>query len=69
MSTEKKEADNPRHPGNIPEGDVRTGTFLKEPTVGEKFWCGHNWRTSIVQEIIDENTFRTLNSIYTWEYI
>lgn len=42
------------------------------PVVGECFLLlssDNYFRTSIVKEIIDENTFKTMNSIYRWEII
>lgn len=65
--TKLKEAENPLHPNNIEEGFVKKGQYMREPTVGEAFWVGFGWRTSAVQEILSENTFRTFNSIYKWE--
>lgn len=67
--TKLKEVDNPRHPNNIPVGEVHEGEYITGPEIGSRFYCGHNWSTSKVQEVIDSRTFRTLNSIYKWEYI
>jgi hypothetical protein len=58
-----------RHPNNIEVGRVVEGEFNDEPQVGECFWVGAHWRTSVVQEVIDANTFRTYNSIYRWTVI
>lgn len=54
---------------NIEEGFVKEGEFVAEPKVGECFWVGDYWSTSLVKEIIDNNTFKTCNSIYRWESI
>lgn len=51
------------HPNNIEVGRVVVGDLFADPQVGKCFWVGW-FRTSIVKEIIDENTFRTCNSIY-----
>ena len=67
--TKLKESDNPRHPNNIAEGFEIEGEFICDPKVGESFWVGTNYRTSLVQEIIDSHTFRTYNSIYKWELV
>lgn len=71
--TKLKEADNPKHPNNIQEGHEVIGDFTKDPVVGEQFVIDldedYIWHTSIVQEIIDDKTFRTNNSIYKWEQI
>jgi len=50
--------------GNIVDGSV----FPKEPTVGKPFALD-NYKTSIVEEIVSEDTFRTCNSVYKWENI
>lgn len=76
--TKLKEAENPRHPNNIEEGYVLSGeidkselkigqslTILRDDVIG---W-DRIWATSVIQEVIDENTFRTLNSIYKIEYL
>lgn len=55
-----------RHPNNIEVGYIKTGLFVSEPIVGKSFWIGYNWATSTVTEIIDKNTFKTLNSTYRW---
>lgn len=67
--TKLKEVENPRHPNNIPEGEVHEGIYLNDPVIGERFYCGWGWSTSKVVEVIDSNTFKTLNSIYKWEFI
>lgn len=67
--TKLREVDNPLYPDNIPEGYERIGDFITAPEVGQKFYVGMGWRTSAVQEIIDEHTFRTLNGVYKWEVI
>lgn len=52
------------HPNGIDEGYVKSGKAFKMPTVGERFFIGYNWATSEVTEIVDEVTFKTLNSTY-----
>jgi len=54
------------YPNNIRVGYVTEGKFVNEPKVGEPFCVGYFFKTSIVKEIIDENTFKTRNSIYRW---
>ena len=64
-----RESDNPLYPGNVPEGLIREGACFPDiPEVGKPF-CVGAFITSTVQEIIDDNTFRTFNSIYRWEII
>lgn len=63
------ESESPLHPNNIPIGYVKEGEKLASPKVGECFWVGSGWRTSTVQEILSEDTFRTHNSIYKIESI
>jgi hypothetical protein len=67
--TKLRDCDDPFKANHIAPGYERTGILLEPPKVGECFWVGSGWRTSVVQEIIDEKTFRTYNSIYTWEII
>ena len=66
-----KEVENPLHPNNIAEGFesnfVANSKDFEKPIVGKAFWACNWWRTSPVVEVIDDNTFRTLNSIYHWE--
>lgn len=73
--TKLRESENPLHPHNITEGHEVIGDYMGDPKVGEMFlldgeieddWGYH---TSTVQEIIDDKTFRTHNSIYKWEKI
>jgi len=68
-----KELPDAKHPYNIEEGYERKGTMNKwhfnKPTVGDRFWIDGNWSTSAVQEIIDESTFKTYNSIYKYKII
>jgi hypothetical protein len=42
--------------------------LFKEPEVGKPFVVG-GFRSSTVVEIIDDHTFKTLNSIYEWKII
>lgn len=74
--TKLKELEDALHPNNIEEGAVVVGQipkrYFKPPTLNERFNAGvvpsgGLWTTSGVQEIIDENTFRTYSSIYKWE--
>jgi len=58
------------HPGGIYEGYSKTGTLEEDLKVGER--CTVNdyksyLSTSVVTEIIDENTFKTKNSTYKIE--
>lgn len=74
--TKLKELEDALHPNNIEKGfetviNIEDNSFHK-PTIGERFTLVgyYNWfSTSMVQEIIDENTFKTCNSIYKWEII
>jgi hypothetical protein len=58
-----KELEDALHPNNIEEGYEKEGNLLAEPKIGECVYVG-SLRTSEVKEIIDENTFKTWNSIY-----
>jgi hypothetical protein len=70
--TKLKELEDAYHPNNIEEGyTIIKETFseyFREPVIGESFWIG-SFGTSVVTEILSENTFKTLNSIYQWEIL
>ena len=65
------------NPGNIETGSERIidcmDIFYHPPTIGEMFLLqeasGRYFHTSTVQEVIDDHTFKTLNSIYQWNII
>jgi len=59
-----EEIEAPRHPNNIKVGFTLYGRFHDQPYVGLRFKVGNYWSTSIVTEIINESTFKTLNSVY-----
>lgn len=67
--TKLKEVDDPTHPNNIEEGYFREGLMVADPEVGKPFIVGFNFKTSIVREVMEDNKFRTLNSIYQIEYL
>lgn len=50
--------------GVIPKDSV----FPKKPTIGLPFVIS-TYRTSLVKEILSENTFRTHNSVYKFEIL
>ena len=69
MSDEKFDG---QHPNNINEGYTVDGSILKNPVINEPFCVireGGMFVTSKVTEIIDSETFKTLNSTYKWEVI
>lgn len=63
-----KELEDAEVPNNKPEGYEKEGFMVEEPKVGDPFLLVHSmssvFRTSPVTEIIDADTFKTLNSIY-----
>ncbi len=64
----------PGHSRHIKVGNVYQGLLLRPVKVGESFYVDYpnapnHMHTSVVQEILSENTFRTMNSIYKWEII
>lgn len=67
--TKLKEVDKPVHPDNIKVGREVQGAMLNKPRIGHRFYVGVSWSTSPVQDVLDENTFKTLNSIYKIEEI
>lgn len=68
-----QEIENPRHPFNIEVGFEKIFDYLdsdfQKPIIGKRFYTCSWWSTSMVTEIIDDKTFKTLNSIYEWEVI
>ena len=69
---------NPKYPTDhhrhIRAGLAAEGAMLRPVAVGESFYVDYpdkenHFHTSVVQEILSENTFRTQNSIYKWEII
>lgn len=60
------------HPNNIEVGYETTREVdekhFEKPKIGKRFNVG-TFSTSGVQEIIDENTFRTYSSVYRWEIV
>ena len=70
--TKLEELNNAVHPNNIPVGfekivEVNKWDW-KKPKVGEHFILG-GFYSSIVQEILENNTFKTFNSIYQYEIL
>lgn len=55
-----------KHPDNIQVGFKKIGEMIDFPRLGNCFWVGKSFRTSVVEEIIDINTFKTVNSIYRY---
>lgn len=64
-----KDCEDPYQANHIPSGCEYIGEFHAPPEVGECFYVGDDFRTSTVKEIINENTFKTCNSIYRFETI
>ncbi len=65
-----KELEDAEHPNNIEEGTEKVGRMLIKPVIGQCFYITYypdhtrGLETSKVTEIIDTNTFKTMNSIY-----
>ncbi len=57
------------HPNGIDAGHVAMGFISKGPVVGERFYIGFEFSTSVVQKIINEDTFKTLYSTYRIIYL
>ena len=64
-----EELENAFHPNNKKVGYIRKGIMVDKPRVGASFIMMPPFRTSVVTEIIDKNTFKTLNSIYKITHI
>lgn len=74
MFIKQSEVDNPLSNSRIEIGRLLIGELYDdhfvEPTVGNRFYFNnYGGSTSGVQEIINENTFRTYNSIYKWKVL
>lgn len=76
--TKIKERKDAEVPHNIQEGAIYIGQFTNEPKIGDRFtilpisfgkYNQQGLSTSLVQEIKDDSTFTTYNSIYKWELI
>ena len=69
--TKLQELPDATHPNNIEVGYEKTLYVDKvfKPMKGVRFPPMSYWSTSIVTEIIDENTFKTLNSVYKLEVL
>lgn len=52
-----------------PVGEEHVGEFVADPEVGKPFKVGHAYRTSPVVEVMDDNKFRTYNSIYLYQFV
>ena len=70
--TKIKELEDAKHPHNVPEGYIVRGWIIdKEPIVGKRFNLLHDgyriWSTSPVTELLENDTFKTLNSLYKIE--
>jgi len=59
---------NGKHPNGIYEGHETVGLEFAAPKVGERYNV-QGLSTSLVTEIVDENTFKTLNSTYKIEVV
>lgn len=64
-----KELEDAKYKNNIEEGFEIIGEITEEPKIGDCFYVfkqnNITWfRTSTVMEIIDKDTFKTVNSIY-----
>lgn len=57
------------HPNGINEGYVRTGVEIEPPTIGERYYVGHDFSTSPVVKINDDGTIKTTYSTYSITYL
>lgn len=70
-----EEREDAYHKNNRAVGDTHEGWIEDEPRVGECFFIYKDnigfeyFRTSLVTEILDECTFKSMNSIYKLEKI
>jgi hypothetical protein len=62
-----KELEDAKHPNNIPEGHKTRGWLMVEPEIGKRFQVNSFWSTSPVTALLENDTFKTLNSLYKIE--
>lgn len=67
--TKLKELEDAKYPHNIPEGHVIRGWLMKEPEIGKRFPVNSFCSTSSITELLENDTFKTLNSIYQLDRI
>jgi hypothetical protein len=75
--TKLEELPEAQHPLNISVGRILYGLFEEEPQQNFHFRLSavsnmpgqRGITTSRITEIIDDNHFKTLNSLYKWEFI
>lgn len=70
--TKISELEDAKHPHNIPEGDIQQGWLIdKEPIIGKCFniqtGISRIRSTSPVTAVFEDDTFKTLNSLYKIE--
>jgi hypothetical protein len=65
--TKVGESPHPKFKSFFDMGETKRGPFKSFPKVGEPFVISSRYTTSDVVEILDENTFMTLNSIYKYK--
>jgi len=58
---------NNNHPNGINIGRKSYGVIIQRPVIGQSCYVG-DLITSVVIEVIDDNTFKTLNSTYKITY-
>lgn len=66
--TKLEERSDAKYPNKISIGREFYGYLVEKPIVGSRFNVG-SLSTSTVQEIIDEFTFKTYNSVYRYEIL
>lgn len=54
--------------GEAIEGFTVGGMFPTVPTKGRPFVI-ENYRTSLIEEVLSRDAFRTYNSVYKWEVL
>jgi hypothetical protein len=68
--TKLSDRPDPTHPNSrAGDGEHWGDAPYGPPEVGKRFYLTLSFSTSVVQEIIDECTFKTLNSIYRWDIL
>lgn len=62
--TKIADVEEPKYESKFLVGETKRGYFTKLPEVGEPFMISERYTTSDVVELLSEDSFRTLNSIF-----
>jgi hypothetical protein len=67
--TKIKENPDGKYSASVAIGKEMIGDFVGEPVVGKSFVIPGVVKTSPILEVLDNNTFKTYNSVYRYEFL